>query len=72
MVIVMEYLLNIMKHTMKYNKNNERHGVYETYHSNGQLQNVGRHENGEMVGIWKTFSRDGFLLSEKNIKIIFP
>ena len=21
--------------------------------------------NGEMVGIWKTFSRDGFLLSEK-------
>lgn len=43
----------------------EMHGPWEFYRKDGSLMRSGEFDNGQQVGIWRTFDREGKLISEK-------
>ena len=43
----------------------EMHGPWEFYRKDGSLMRSGEFDNGQQVGIWRTFNRQGKLVSEK-------
>jgi len=44
-----------------YNENNQRHGYWEEYHSNGQLWHKGNYVNGKEHGYWEGYYDNGDL-----------
>ncbi len=45
----------------------EMHGPWEFYRKDGSLMRSGEFDNGQQVGIWRTFDRGGKLISEKKV-----
>ena len=42
------------------------HGPWEFYRKDGSLMRSGEFDCGKQVGIWRTFDREGKLVSEKS------
>jgi len=45
----------------------EMHGSCEFFRKDGSLMRSGEFNRGKQVGLWRTFDRDGNLVSEKNL-----
>ena len=45
---------------------NELHGFFREYFSNGQLRMEGEYKNGKQIGEWKFYDTDGNLELEGN------
>ena len=45
----------------------EMHGPWEFYRKDGSLMRSGEFDNGKQVGIWRTFNREGKLVSERDL-----
>ena len=45
---------------------NELHGFFREYFSNGQLRIEGEYKNGKQIGEWKFYDTDGNLELEGN------
>ena len=45
----------------QYNENDERHGYWERYYSNGRLSYKGHYDNGKKVGYWEWYHPNGEL-----------
>ena len=48
-------------HINLYNEKGERHGVWESYHDNGQLSYRGSYVNGKSHGVWESYYDTGQL-----------
>jgi antitoxin component YwqK of YwqJK toxin-antitoxin module len=48
------------------NENNERHGYWEHYYSDGTLMFKGYYINGKANGYWKEYHRNGTLWYKRN------
>jgi antitoxin component YwqK of YwqJK toxin-antitoxin module len=44
----------------------EMHGPWEFYRLDGSLMRAGSFDRGRQVGVWRTHSRDGGVVSEKD------
>jgi antitoxin component YwqK of YwqJK toxin-antitoxin module len=51
-------------------KNNKKHGVWEFFYDNGELQAREKYNEGIPTGIWKTFSSNGRLMQKKDFRNI--
>ena len=47
------------------NENNERHGYWEKYYSDGQLCYKGHYDNGKQVGYWEDYYPNGQLMNKE-------
>ena len=47
-------------------KNRKKHGTWEFYYETGQLQAREKYNEGQPIGVWKTFSVKGRLIEEKD------
>jgi antitoxin component YwqK of YwqJK toxin-antitoxin module len=52
---------NKNKDIKPYNENNQRHGYWEGYYSNGQLECKGNYVNGNQHGYWERYYSNGKL-----------
>jgi antitoxin component YwqK of YwqJK toxin-antitoxin module len=43
------------------------HGAWEFYRKDGSLMRSGEFDRGKQIGIWRTYDRNGALVSEKNL-----
>ena len=44
----------------------EMHGDWEFFRTDGTVMRSGTFDRGRQVGVWRTFARDGRLVSEKD------
>ena len=51
-------------------KNRKKHGVWEFFYDNGELQAREQYNEGVATGIWKTFSPNGRLIEKKDFRNI--
>ena len=51
-------------------KSREKHGTWEFFYDTGQLQAREKYNEGKPVGLWKTFSKNGRVLEEKDFSNI--
>jgi uncharacterized protein len=49
---------------IRYNKDEDRNGLYEAYYHNGKVKTYGYYTDGELNGYWYRFSIDGVLKSK--------
>lgn len=49
-----------------YNENGKKHGVWEHYHDNGQLDSRRNYVNGEKHGVWEDYHYNGQLSYRRN------
>jgi len=42
-----------------YNENGKRTGNWKTYHDNGKLESTGDSKNGEQIGEWIYYDKEG-------------
>ena len=45
----------------------EMHGPWEFFRKDGSLMRSGEFDRGKQVGVWRTFDRQGKLVSEKKV-----
>ena len=48
--------------------NGKSEGLFEWFHDNGQLQRRGKHQQGQLIGLWEYFDMDGQLIETKVFK----
>jgi antitoxin component YwqK of YwqJK toxin-antitoxin module len=48
-------------------KDNVEHGSWERFYLNGQLNEQCFYDNGEPIGVWKTWDRNGIIIMESDL-----
>lgn len=48
----------------RYNRNGDKHGLWEHYFENGNLYSIGLYKNGEEEGYWEYYYDNGQLHSK--------
>ncbi len=51
-------------------KNRKKHGTWEFFYETGQMQAREKYNEGDPVGVWKTFSTNGRVVEEKDFRKI--
>ena len=49
------------------NLDGEMHGAWEFFRKDGSLLRAGAFERGRQVGVWRTYGRDGRVVTEKDL-----
>ena len=61
----MVFIFNMKtKNITSYNEKGEKHGYWEYYWSNGQLDSKGNYVNGQRHGYWESYNYNGQLKSK--------
>ena len=56
---------SIKKIINRYNRNGEKHGLWEHYFENGNLYSIGLYKNGMRSGNWEFYYSNGGLRDKK-------